>query len=400
MMRNFTAILPVTCNADCSFCPEKEMEQKAEKKEWLSSLIKQINRHRGEFDHVSISGGEPTLKPKFLFEVIDAIRTQTHIDKIGLTSNGRFLNKPNSMFQFLDLNTDHMLESKLSHLNISRHSFDDAKNNEIMKVRYTYTLDDLVKFRRQLGTKLSFHINFVINEHNIENIAWEFDQANKFMAKHPWIDVVFRVDYANEKLNRRLRRYGLAVQEWRNATRGSIKEERIARQKLRKKPKLVELFDAVFSGTTQDPDEDTIDGTFTDACPSCFVHRSRKLHYSHAWLKASSYEPNKDEEEYTEYVFHMDGQLYYDWSRDEPVPEKKKARRLRSVQDDMDDIDEDESPSEFVHSLLRIKKATPRELEEIRSEPASQGCNYSSGCSFGSSRGGGCSFSGGGGCRF
>ncbi|QYW03921.1 hypothetical protein pEaSNUABM46_00278 [Erwinia phage pEa_SNUABM_46] len=379
MMRNFTAILPVTCNADCSFCPEKEMEQKATNRQWLTNLISQINDHAGEFDHVSISGGEPTLKPKFLFEVIDAIRTQTDIDKVGLTSNGRFLNKQDSIFQFLDLNTDDMLESKLSHLNISRHSFDDAKNNEIMKVRYTYTLDDLVKFRRQLGTKLSFHINFVINEHNIDNIEWEFAQANRFMMENPWIDVVFRVDYADEKLNRRLRRYGLSVQAWRDATRGSIRDERIAREKLKKKPKLVQLFDGVFSGTTQDND-----GTFTDACPSCFVHRSQKIHNNHAWLKASSYEPNVDEEEYTEYVFHMDGELYYDWSRAEPVPAvEKKPRKHKAIRIIQREVEEDD-------------------MDEDMPASSRMGCQYRTvGCSYGESESaGGCSFRSPGSCSF
>lgn len=338
MMRNFTAILPVTCNADCSFCPEKEMEKKAPTRSWLKSLIKQINDHEGEFDHVSLSGGEATLKPKFLFEVIDQIQANTDIDKIGLTSNDRFLNKPEDIFKFLDLNTNGQLESKLSHLNISRHSFDNDLNNEIMKVNYTYTLEDLARFRRQLGRKLSFHINFVINEKNIDNLEWEMQQAKAFMKEHAYIDVVFRVDYNLADISRELREYGQSVQRHHETKflRNAGYKRKVT--KIRAKPELVALFDSVFDGTSV---EEGAGDTWTDACPSCFTHRGTRINKSHAWLKASSYEPNDDEDEYTEFVFHMDGKLYYDWSRNEPVPRVKNVKR-KPVAEPVDDIDEDE----------------------------------------------------------
>lgn len=369
-LRNFTAILPTTCNADCSFCPEKEMEKKSEQKTWSNNLIAAIKAHGHRVDHVSISGGEPTLRMKYLFETIDRIQAETGMRNVGLTSNGQFLEKYNQMMTFLDLNTDEMLESKLSHLNISMHSFDREKANKIMGVKYTWTLDDLVRFRRQLGRKLSFHINFVINKDSIDNIEWEFRQANELMKANPWIDVVFRVDYDNKKLSKELRKYGIAHEEYRKATRGSIRDAKEAEKKLKKKPKLVELFDSIFDGSYYDDlTEETMPGfgdTFTTGCPSCFTHRSTDLGNSFAYLKASSYEPNEDEEEYTEMVFHMDGNLYFDWSRKEPVPEVKEKK---------------------AKPLPRLKKAK-------KAEPA----GYPDSCNFGSSR---CGFTGGNGrCGF
>lgn len=330
-LRNFTAILPGTCNADCSFCPEKEMEQKAGQKMWQNNLIKMIKTHGHRVDHVSLSGGEPTLRMKYLFETIDRIQQEAHMRTVGLTSNGQFLEKQSQILTFLDLNTNDMLESKLAHLNISMHSFDRDLANKIMGVKYTWTLEDLARFRRQLGRKLSFHINFVINDKNIKNIEWEFKQANEFMKKNQWIDVVFRVDYNNKKLSKELRNYGLALEEYRNATRGSHRDVMEAEKNLKKKPQILDLFDTIFDGSYYDElTEETLPGfndSVTNACPSCFTHRSTDLGNSFAYLKASSYEPNEDEEEFTEMVFHMDGNLYFDWSRKDPVPEVAEKKR-------------------------------------------------------------------------
>ncbi|QQO90425.1 putative radical SAM superfamily protein [Erwinia phage pEa_SNUABM_5] len=327
MLRNFTAVLPVTCNADCGFCPEKEMEEKAKPKEWQAALIDAITDNEDRVDHVSISGGEPTLRMNFLFDTIDEILSRTGIGNVGLTTNGRFLESANSTLKFLDLNTDRMLRSKLSHLNISMHSFDRAMANKIMGVEYSWTLDDLVRFRRQLGRDVSFHINFVVNQHNIGNIEQEFILAQRFMHANPMIDVVFRIDYNNDKLNRELRTYGQSVEAWREATRGSIKEEKEARKRIRKQPKLLQTFDEIFSGSLTDMLNDdwlpSSDRPNTSACPSCFTHQSPGINNSFAWLKASAYEPNEDEPEFTELVFHMDGKLYYDWSRNTPVHKDK-----------------------------------------------------------------------------
>lgn len=322
-LRNFTAILPVTCNADCSFCPEKEMEEKANQKEWQDGLIAQIKRmyKKTKFDHVSITGGEPTLRTKFLFETIDRIQKETPIKRVGLTTNGFFLEKPNSTFDFLDRNTTPEMTSKLSHLNISMHSFNRERANKIMGVNYTHTLEDLVRFRRQLGRDVSFHINFVIGEHT-GLLADEFKAAYKFMRHNPYIDVVFRVDYNDKGLSEHLREYAMEYEAYlaklsENAKRpmkGIIREP--------KKLKIMHTFDRIFGGSTADTEETA----WTTGCPSCFTHASNKVNNSRAYLKASSYEPNEDEPEYTELVYHMDGGLYWDWSRKDKVADVRGKR--------------------------------------------------------------------------
>lgn len=309
MMRNFTAILPVTCNASCSFCPEKEMEKKAGQREWLNNLIEQINKHEGTFDHVSLSGGEATLRMNYLFEVMDEIREATNIKNIGLTSNGRFLNKQEDILRFLNGNTTEDLQSKLHHLNISMHSFDPDLNNDIMGTEYTYTHADLVRFRRLIGKQVSFHINFVINPQNIDNIEWEMQQARLFMEANPYIDVVFRVDYNLPHIAKQIR------EEYED---GDFDVEF-------NDDSILSLFLQHFY--VDRPEEDDDADPQADMCASCFSLPSNWINHNRAWLKASSYEPNEDEGEYTEYVFHMDGKLYYDWSRNDLVDEVKPLKR-------------------------------------------------------------------------
>lgn len=382
-LRNFTAILPVTCNADCSFCPEKEMEQKSTQQEWQDGLIATIKRmyKKTKFDHVSISGGEPTLRTKFLFETIDRIQKETPIKKVGLTSNGFFLEKPNSTFDFLDRNTTPEMTSKLSHLNISMHSFNRDLANKIMGVNYKQTLEDLVRFRRQLGREVSFHINFVIND-KTGSITEEFKRAVNFMRANPFIDVVFRVDYNDVELSKALRDYAMEYAAWEEASLAAATTRKKCKVKEPKAPHIVQKFDRFFGGSTND----AVESAWTTGCPSCFTHASNIVNNSRAFLKASSYEPNDDEEEYTELVYHMDGALYWDWTRNDPVPEPRSKRFDFEMKDETDT------------KPKSAKKAKPVKVKKPKDTSTSSdlSCHYESPCSYRSTSqpSGSCRFSG------
>ena len=391
-LRNFTAILPVTCNADCSFCPEKEMEQKAGQKEWQDGLIDQIKRmyKKTKFDHVSISGGEPSLRTKFLFETIDRIQKETPIKKVGLTSNGFFLEKQNSTFDFLDRNTTPEMTSKLSHLNISMHSFNRDAANRIMGVNYKQTLEDLVRFRRQLGRDVSFHINFVINDET-GSITEEFKRAASFMRAHPFIDVVFRVDYNDTELSKILRDYAMDYEAWQEASRVAAASRKKCKVKEPKTPHILQKFDRFFGGQNRDD----IESAWTTGCPSCFTHASSPVNNSRAYLKASSFEPNEDEEEYTEMVYHMDGELYYDWTRNDPVPKPRSKRFEFEAKEEKADKPlprlKSSPKAKPVKKAKAVKKETPA--------TSSGSCHYSAPCSYSQHTGGACSFRSGG-CNY
>lgn len=311
-LRNFTAILPVTCNANCVFCPEKEMEKKASKSTWLANLVTSVKKVSHVIDHVSLSGGEPTLNIKLLQSTVDSILELTPIGRVGITTNGQFLESANKTMAVLSALIDSTtLDCKLDFMNVSLHSFDTDTNMEIMGISSMYDINKLTQFRKILGVR-SFHINFVVCEQNIDNIEWEMDQALELMLSNPHINVVFRVDYNQTKVFKALHAYA-----------SSKKGKGV-------KPKLLKIFDKVFAqhgrADRKEPE--------MDYCPSCFTKSVKLSNTNRAYLKASAYEPNAILNEVTEVVFHQDGVAYSDWSRKElfnfadyTKPRKKTANR-------------------------------------------------------------------------
>lgn len=360
MYRNFTAILPVTCNANCVFCPEKEMEQKATKADWMNGLVTSLFENRKRVDHVSISGGEPTLNVKLLQQAIDTILTETHIRRVGLTSNGQFLESANKTLNVLNALTDKTtLECKLDFMNISMHSFDSNLNMEIMGLSSMFDLDDLVRFRKLLGRNVSFHINFVICKQNLRNIKWEMQQAKEFMENNPYFDIVFRVDYAMKDQFKSLHQWA---------------QMKPRARKLVEAPRLVNIFNGVFNKTVELKGEQLI-----GYCPSCFTLASYPGDHNTVYLKASSYEPNEVLKEPTELVYHMNGGLYFDWSRKQPV----------NVEEDCDederiDDDEDTVPAKAKGSVTKAKPIKQKAKKSKTDTYVQSSCSYGRGnrCGF------------------
>lgn len=353
MYRNFTAILPVTCNANCVFCPEKEMEQKATKADWTEGLIKSLLENKDRVDHVSISGGEPTLNIKLLQNTIDTIRAKTPIKRIGMTSNGQFLESSNKTLNVLSALTDATtLEPKLEYMNISMHSFNQDLNMEIMDISSMFDLDALVRFRKLLG-QVSFHINFVICKQNIRSILWEMKQAKRFMEANPNIDVVFRVDYSMKTEFKKLHTWAQANK----SKRRSIEM-----------PTLIAMFNSVFgTGTEVDPTSQLI-----GYCPSCFTMMSKVSDLNFAYLKASAYEPNAILDKPTELIYHMDGKLYYDWSRKQYVGDTEFVE---------DFVEEDELPEKPLPKKKPVKSQVAKKTKSKTSRSSGSGgrCGYGGG---------------------
>lgn len=84
---NFSIIMPGGCNAHCDFCfykhnPKEEMHHD----EWTAKLHTVISFLPKKFKQVSVTGGEPTLNPEFLFSTIGMLKNR--FDKVVLTTNG------------------------------------------------------------------------------------------------------------------------------------------------------------------------------------------------------------------------------------------------------------------------------------------------------------------------
>lgn len=277
---NFTAVLPITCNADCSFCPEKESE-KISKEQYIENLVKAINETQNlGYDHISISGGEPTLDPRLLKEVIRAILSRTSITKIGLTTNGQFLESEQKLAAFLDAISDANDNCLLDFINISRHAISNDDNNEIMKVNYKHTWADIVAFRQILPIGCSFHINMVQSENSDYTKVFKGIKTLNPVLKDSMIDVVFRTDYA-----------------WKSKLES---DELIP-------PELYFLYTQIFGNCM-----------IVGECPTCITYKNTTDEYDNIYLKGANYEPTNNENTIREFIFHMNGELYLDWQRNKP----------------------------------------------------------------------------------
>lgn len=276
---NFTVVLPVTCNADCSFCPEKEMENKASKQDWLDNMVLAVNETASDgYDHISVSGGEPTLDLRLLTEAVYAILNGTHIKKVGITTNAQFLEsraKAQNMIQFINSG----ILPVIDFMNISRHAVRTSDNNKIMGVNYKHTLSDIIRFRNAVNVR-SFHINVVVTaETDLDELFREYSLVQPVLDSNN-IDIVFRTDYT-----------------WQNT---AIEDGR----------KIVEILVQKFTD---------VFGEYTTVseCGSCLTLVSSA--HPNVYLKGAAYEPTLVEDVAREFVFHQDGALYYDWERNLPV---------------------------------------------------------------------------------
>lgn len=273
---NFTSVLPVTCNANCAFCPEKEMSTKMKKDEYIERLIESLSYTKSEgYGHVSISGGEPTIDLRFLAQVVNSIKTRSHISRVGITSNGKFLSNMGSMQKFFDITEE------LSFINVSMHSFDRVRNNKIMNVENLFTIYDVIRFFEfaiKNNPSLTCHVNMVVTEDTLnelsDNVKFWVEQILPYLMKNDLkIDLVIRKDY--------------------------------------------DLSNTSFIGTMAYIGRNVVGSNpvLISECPTCktMYHAEEQLYFKYA-----DYEPTSKEETNRELILHMDGTLSYDWQREKP----------------------------------------------------------------------------------
>lgn len=119
---NISLIMPVGCNAKCSFCYWKKSDGiTIDRFKFICDTLPII------FEQISITGGEPTLDSN-LIEYLKIARKR--FKKIVLNTNGFKLMKEH--FKYVD------------HVNISRHHYDDLINNNIFQ---TITVPNMLKLK-------------------------------------------------------------------------------------------------------------------------------------------------------------------------------------------------------------------------------------------------------------
>lgn len=121
---NLSVILPVGCNARCEFCYwEAGSGLTKNRLDFIVNTLPDI------FNQCTVTGGEPTLCVD-LIGYLDIIKKR--FSKTVLNTNGSFLNK-----EYID---------KVTHVNISRHHYDDTKNAKVFNTDKVPNTDKLREF--------------------------------------------------------------------------------------------------------------------------------------------------------------------------------------------------------------------------------------------------------------
>lgn len=108
------------CNASCAFCVEQNSVCKENANKFVDSVDKMLSEmeREGILFSVSVTGGEPLLFKQF--ERLCNVLANHEIHFLTMNTNGKYLSK------YLNV-----IDGLFDFVNISRHSIDDERNNQI-----------------------------------------------------------------------------------------------------------------------------------------------------------------------------------------------------------------------------------------------------------------------------
>lgn len=158
------------CNARCDFCIEKNCSLKEKPNTLLTNVDKMLKemQKNGCLFSVSVTGGEPTLFPRFV-ELCEILR-RYDIKFLTMNSNGAFIHK------YIE-----QIDGLFDFINISRHSIYDDVNNRIFKTSVK-TINELKELKNSLKhTKLRIQCvigNEVNTIDDLENFISTYDFAD------------------------------------------------------------------------------------------------------------------------------------------------------------------------------------------------------------------------------
>ncbi len=157
------------CNAHCMFCANANScdygNIDLKKLEYVIKYLLSLDRLHG----ISITGGEPLLDYKRLFQLLDMIYSINHNIEVQISTNGI------NLLKLLEYPYVNNLES----IHISRHHYLDEINNKIFKSDRVATSQDIVTLQDKLKDKKIININTMIMKDYISNL-----QEIKTMLDH------------------------------------------------------------------------------------------------------------------------------------------------------------------------------------------------------------------------
>lgn len=156
-----------SCLAKCKFCANEGSCDFGEiDLEKLAFVIKYL-KSEGRLHGISITGGEPMVKPGLLFKVLDLIYKIDEDMEVAISTNGY------NLLKFLDYPNINKLES----IHISRHHYDDLVNYKIFGSSDVASSSDIVSLQEGLDDKKIININTMVMKDSIESL----DDIKKMM---------------------------------------------------------------------------------------------------------------------------------------------------------------------------------------------------------------------------
>lgn len=166
------------CNASCYFCIAEKGKSEISDFAKLERVITELVENK-VISKVVLTGGEPTLHTRFtdFLTLLDKFELRYY----SLNTNGILLNK------FIEP----IKNSKLKHINISMHHFDDAKNKKIMGNCLTF--NEIEQLRKDLPNEIELRLACTITK----DLHTESDIMNYInMGKNIGVNnVIFRNEY-------------------------------------------------------------------------------------------------------------------------------------------------------------------------------------------------------------
>lgn len=118
---NFYIDLTSNCTCDCSFCIAKTKYDRKTNDKTIQKMPGWVNQALEILapcnTSIQIVGGEPTIYPETIIKIMDIVKKHKIRNPV-LGTNGAYLNSE--------------IGSKFNHINVSRHHYNDFKNEKIM----------------------------------------------------------------------------------------------------------------------------------------------------------------------------------------------------------------------------------------------------------------------------
>ena len=175
------------CNAKCSFCSSscnlkitpKILDLNFAKEVIIELLNKNI------IDKISLTGGEPLIYPylKDLLDFLDSLLDRG-LNFYAITTNGILLEKQINLLE----------DSKVKYINISRHHYDQEKNDKIFGIK-TKTLKELKEII--ISSNKEYRLNVTITEEF--NTKEDIIEYIKFAKNIGVRNILIRKEYKNGK---------------------------------------------------------------------------------------------------------------------------------------------------------------------------------------------------------